>query len=92
MRWLKRLLWGDDRDHRLIKIEMPDKFPAYVSPRPVTSFYSVYRDALNQQMAMAMQQSMFGQYQGYQGMGLLGQLGRGLGSSVGMAGMLGRRW
>jgi len=91
--WFKRLLWGDGRDHRLFKIEMPDKFPAYVSPRPVSPFYSVYNEAMARQMQMA----QLGGYQGGMGalagsnigqsLGLLGSMGGSLGAAMGS-----RRW
>ena len=92
MKWLTRLLWGDERDHRLIRVEMPDKFPAYVSPRPCpTSFYSAYNDLLTRQMAAHRQSMMFGPQRSYSGLGMLGQLGSSLGASVGMANMMGRQ-
>lgn len=98
MSWMKRLLWGDDRDHRLIKVTMPNKFPAYVSPSPPPYLlHSAYSMAIAQQMQMA----QLGRYQDRGGMGALtgSNIGQSLGLGVlgGMGGMFGpatggQRW
>ena len=93
MKCLKRLLWGDNRDHRLIKVEMPPSFPAYVSPppSPVFSMHEDYRNLAMAQQARLGQLGSTGVYgSGFgqsAGLGLLG----GMGSALGNAAALGAR-
>lgn len=86
MNWFTRLLWGDERDHRLIKIIPPPSFKSE-PVRIKQPSYTEYQHALGLQRQMM--QAQLGMYGPQRGLGMAGMLA---GSSIGnLAGLLGRQ-